>query len=51
MKRFLSWRTHIYKDKNRLDDASRGSVSRILQKNPFATKDAEQVQFKPVNDK
>ena len=32
MKRFLSRRTHSYKDKNRLDDLLRGSVSRILQK-------------------
>lgn len=38
MKRFLSRRTH----KQKLDDALRGSVSRILQKTLFATQDAEQ---------
>ena len=43
MKRFLSRRTHRYKDKNRLDNVLRGSVSRILQKTLFATKYAEQV--------
>lgn len=42
MKRVLFRRTHKYEDKNRLDEALRGSVSRIVQETPSATKEAEQ---------